>query len=161
MSSIPSSVHHRCSSATSAAASPPLRSKGICAAALAVLERLLDEQVLERVQPLGDALHAALTKRFSQHPHVGDIRGEGLFRAIELVQSRDTKAPFDPAEKVFARVKSAALEAGLICYPMGGTVNGAAGDHVLLAPPFILGEDEIEQVADKLSKAVHTAVGGA
>ena len=132
-----------------------------CAAALAVLERLLDEQVLERVQPLGDALHAALTKRFSQHPHVGDIRGEGLFRAIELVQSRDTKAPFDPGDKVFARVKCAALEAGLICYPMGGTVNGAAGDHVLLAPPFILGEDEIEQVADKLSKAVHTAFGGA
>jgi adenosylmethionine-8-amino-7-oxononanoate aminotransferase len=131
-----------------------------CAAALAVLERLLDEHVLERVQPLGDALHAALAERFGQDPYVGDIRGEGLFRAIELVQSRDTKQPFDPGEKVHYRVKSAAFDAGLICYPMGGTVDGLAGDHVLLAPPFVLSEDEIEQVADKLSKAVRAAFGG-
>ena len=130
-----------------------------CAAALAVLERLLDDQVLARVQPLGDALHAALTDRFGQNPHVGDIRGAGLFRAIELVQSRETKDPFDPSEKVHARVKSAAFDAGLICYPMGGTVDGAVGDHILLAPPFILHEHEIEQLADKLYEAVDAVVG--
>ncbi|MBY5931717.1 aspartate aminotransferase family protein [Tateyamaria omphalii] len=125
-----------------------------CAAALAVVERLLDDEVLARVAPLGDALHQALTERFGQHPHVGDIRGVGLFRAIELVQSRETKAPFDPADKVHARLKAAAFDEGLICYPMGGTMDGTRGDHVLLAPPFILQESEVELLADRLEAAV-------
>lgn len=125
-----------------------------CAAALAVVERLLDDDVLGRVTPLGDSLHQALTDRFGQHPHVGDIRGVGLFRAIELVQSRETKDPFDPSAKVHARLKAAALEEGLICYPMGGTVDGTRGDHVLLAPPFILKESDVELLADRLDAAV-------
>ena len=125
-----------------------------CAAALAVVERLLDNAVLDRVQPLGAALHAALTDRFGQHPHVGDIRGVGLFRAIELVQSRETKAPFPRSDKVHARLKAAAFEAGLICYPMGGTVDGTDGDHVLLAPPFILEPRDIDVLVDRLDTAL-------
>ncbi|MEL7133290.1 MAG: aspartate aminotransferase family protein [Pseudomonadota bacterium] len=125
-----------------------------CAAGLAVLERLLDQGVLERVKPLGDAVDRALTDRFAQHPHVGDIRGVGLFRAIELVQSRDTKTPFDPAHLIHAKVKAAAFAEGLICYPMGGTVDGTHGDHILLAPPFILEDSDIDPMVDKLARAL-------
>ncbi|WP_299616198.1 aspartate aminotransferase family protein [uncultured Tateyamaria sp.] len=125
-----------------------------CAAALAVLERLLDDNVLARVRPLGDALHDALTERFGQHAHVGDVRGVGLFRAIEFVKDRETKAPFDPADKVHARFKAAAFEAGLICYPMGGTLDGTRGDHVLLAPPFVLEDSHVQELVDKLDHAM-------
>lgn len=125
-----------------------------CAAALAVLERLVDDHVLDRVTPAGELLHQALQDRFGQHPYVGDIRGAGLFRAIEFVASRDTKDPWPPAQKLHAHLKRAAFEEGLICYPMGGTVDGACGDHVLLAPPFILSDQEISILVDKLHAAV-------
>ena len=125
-----------------------------CAAALAVLERLVDQNVVGRVAPLGEALHSALTARLGQHPNVGDIRGVGLFRAIELVSDRETKAPLDPSDKTHAKLKAAAFEEGLICYPMGGTIDGKQGDHVLLAPPFILDETQVEDLADRLSAAV-------
>jgi hypothetical protein len=85
---------------------------------------------------------------------VGDIRGRGLFRGLELVQDRDSKAPFDPAHGLAARIKRAALEAGLICYPMSGTRDGRMGDHILLAPPFILSETQIEEICDKLAIAI-------
>ncbi|MFP3656118.1 aspartate aminotransferase family protein, partial [Burkholderia sp. SIMBA_052] len=91
-------------------------------------------------------LQAALVDRFGQHPHVGDIRGRGLFRGLELVADRDDKTPFDPARSLAARVKHAALEAGLICYPMAGTRDGRNGDHILLAPPFILSEAQIDEL---------------
>ncbi|APX12205.1 aspartate aminotransferase family protein [Tateyamaria omphalii] len=129
-----------------------------CAAALAVVERLLDDDVLGRVTPLGDALHDALTERFGQHPHVGDIRGVGLFRAIELVQDRETKAPFDPSDKVHARLKAAAFAQGLICYPMGGSMDGTRGDHVLLAPPFILDDSDVGLLVDRLDAAVRAVL---
>lgn len=125
-----------------------------CAAAGAVLDRLLNDGVAARVAPLGAALQARLIERFGQHPHVGDIRGRGLFQGIELVEDRETKAPFDPGRKLHAKIKAAAFEAGLICYPMGGTVDGQRGDHVLLAPPFILTEEQVEELVDKLGQAV-------
>lgn len=99
-----------------------------------------------------------MIERFGQHPHVGDIRGRGLFQGIEFVEDRQTKAPFDPARKLHARIKAAAFEAGLICYPMGGTVDGQRGDHVLLAPPFILTEDQLGELVDKLGQAVDAAL---
>jgi adenosylmethionine-8-amino-7-oxononanoate aminotransferase len=129
-----------------------------CAAAVAVLDRLLDDGVAARVAPLGATLRERLADRFGQHPHVGDIRGRGLFQGIELVEDRETKAPFDPDRKLHAKIKAAAFEAGLICYPMGGTVDGQRGDHVLLAPPFILTEDQVEELVDKLGQAVETAL---
>jgi hypothetical protein len=125
-----------------------------CAGALAVQRRLHEDGLLARVAPLGAALEAKLQATFGAHPHVGDIRGRGLFWGLELVADRETKAPFDPARRVHARVKAAALKAGLLCYPMGGTLDGVRGDHVLLAPPFILEERQLDELTEKLRDAL-------
>ena len=125
-----------------------------CAGALAVQKRLHEGGVLQRVSPLGSTLEKKLKSAFASHPHVGDIRGRGLFWGIELVEDRATKAPFDPELRMHARVKRAALEAGLMCYPMGGTLDGARGDHVLLAPPFIAEEAQLDKLVGKLAAAI-------
>lgn len=127
-------------------------------AANAVLDRIVGDDLLSRVRTQGAKLDAALRARLGQHPHVGDIRGRGLFRGVELVADRDTKAPFDPARKVHARIKAEAFANGLICYPMGGTIDGQTGDHVLLAPPFIISDDEIGFLVDTLAGAIDHAV---
>ncbi|MGF1447414.1 MAG: aspartate aminotransferase family protein [Pikeienuella sp.] len=124
-----------------------------CAAGEAVLRKLTGE-IGARVAPMGEALHTALNTAFGQHPHIGDIRGRGLFRGIEIVQDRESKAPFDPAIGVAAKIKRAAFEAGLVCYPMSGTIDGRRGDHVLLAPPFIIDEAGIAEVTEKLGCAL-------
>ncbi len=129
-----------------------------CAASRAVLERLVDDKIMERVTPLGEGLSARLQDRFGQHPHIGDIRGRGLFQGLEIVEDRETKTPMDPAKKVNAKIKKAAFEAGLICYPMGGTVDGKTGDHVLLAPPFILKDTQLDELVDKLSTAIDAVI---
>ena len=128
-----------------------------CAAALAVLNKLTGG-VVDRVQPLGEQLDAALRDTFGQHPHVGDIRGRGLFRGLEFVEDRATKTPFDPKRGLNKALKNAAFEAGLICYPMGGTIDGVQGDHILLAPPFIMDDDHIVEITDKLQTAVKAAL---
>lgn len=125
-----------------------------CAAALAVLERLTDEGLVDRVRTIGEVFQAALINEFEQHPHIGDIRGRGLFWGIELVADRDNKMPFSSDKKIHHKIKLAALEEGLICYPNGGTVDGKQGDHILLAPPFIIDDQHIEEIVSKLSKAV-------
>ncbi|MBK5927962.1 aspartate aminotransferase family protein [Rhodobaculum claviforme] len=128
------------------------------AAANAVLDAIEGRDLLARVRTQGDKLDAALRARLGQHPHVGDIRGRGLFRGIELVADRETRAPFDPARKLHARIKAEAVAAGLICYPMGGTLDGVRGDHVLLAPPFIIEDAQVEELTDKLSTAIERAL---
>ncbi|WP_349362441.1 MAG: aspartate aminotransferase family protein [Roseitalea porphyridii] len=128
------------------------------AAGRAVLGAILDRDLLAQVRTRGQTLSAALDARFGQHPHVGDIRGRGLFRGLELVEDRATKQSFDPARRLHARIKAAAMDEGLICYPAGGTVDGRNGDHVLLAPPFIISEDEIGMLVDRLARAVDTAL---
>jgi adenosylmethionine-8-amino-7-oxononanoate aminotransferase len=130
-----------------------------CAAALAVQRVIREDNLLARVQQMGDLLEQRLTERFGNHRHVGDIRGRGLLRAIEIVKDRASKAPFDPALKAHARIKKAALERGLACYPMGGTVDGKSGDHVLLAPPYISTAQEIDMIVDRLGAAVDAVVG--
>jgi len=125
-----------------------------CAAGLAVLTTLIDEQFIGRVQARGSQLMTALEDRFGSHPHVGDIRGRGLFRGLEFVADRETKAPFDPSLGKHKALKAAAFEAGLICYPMGGTIDGQLGDHVLLAPPFIIEDRQIDELVDKLAIAM-------
>ncbi|HEX6296588.1 MAG TPA: aminotransferase class III-fold pyridoxal phosphate-dependent enzyme, partial [Burkholderiales bacterium] len=129
-----------------------------CAGALAVQKRLHDDRVLGRVAPMGHSLERRLRKAFTEHPHVGDIRGRGLFWGLELVEDRDTKRPFDPKLRMHARVKRAALAAGLLCYPMGGTIDGVRGDHVLIAPPFIVEDAQLDELADKLSRAITSLV---
>lgn len=131
-----------------------------CAGALAVQRRLHEGGLLQRVAPIGERLNARLVDAFGRHPNVGDIRGRGLFRALELVRDRETKAPFDPSLRLHARVKKAALELGLLCYPSGGTVDGVAGDHVLLAPPFIITDDQLDELVDKLSATLETVLSG-
>jgi adenosylmethionine-8-amino-7-oxononanoate aminotransferase len=128
------------------------------AAGLAVVSALIERGLVSRSAVQGAALHAALAERFAQHPHVGDIRGRGLFRGVELVADRETKAPFDPELGVAAQVRKAAFAAGLICYPMGGTIDGRRGDHVLLAPPFIIEDAQIAELVEKLDTAISAAL---
>ena len=99
-----------------------------------------------------EVLEAALHDRFGQHPHVGDIRGRGMFRGLELVADRDDKTPFDPARAINKRLKAAAFEAGLICYPAGDTIDGRSGDHVLLAPPYIIDAADIDRIVERLTE---------
>lgn len=124
------------------------------AAGLAVVSQMLERDLVARCAAMGDHLQSALQERFGQHPNVGDIRGRGLFRGIELVRDRDSKTPFDPSLGLAGKIKKAAFEAGLICYPMSGTRDGRNGDHILLAPPFIISGDQITEVVDKLDVAI-------
>jgi adenosylmethionine-8-amino-7-oxononanoate aminotransferase len=129
-----------------------------CAAALAVQRVIREDNLLPRVRQMGDLLEQRLIERFGNHRHVGDIRGRGLFRAIEIVKDRASKAPFDSSLKTHARIKKAAFERGLACYPAGGTVDGKSGDHVLLAPSYIASAQEIDMIVDRLGAAVDAVV---
>ncbi|WP_404405256.1 aspartate aminotransferase family protein [Pelagibacterium halotolerans] len=125
-----------------------------CATALAVLGEIDRRNLLGNVREMGERLDAGLRRRFSDVPFIGDIRGRGLFRGLELVADPDTKAPFDPALGVAARIKAAGMARGLACYPMGGTIDGRTGDHVLLAPPYIVSADEVDIIVDRLGEAI-------
>ena len=129
-----------------------------CAAGLAVQETIQRDNLLANVREMGALLQRRLGERFGNHAHVGDIRGRGLFQAVELVEDRSSKTPFDPARKLHARVKKAAMARGLMVYPMGGTIDGQRGDHVLLAPPFIVTADQIGEIVDRLGSAIDDAL---
>ena len=122
-----------------------------CAAGLAVLRAILDRNLLKSIKQRSDQLFDTLKTQLGAHPNIGDIRGRGLFIGLELVKDRATKKPFDPSLKVAASIKRKAFEAGLICYPMSGTRDGKWGDHILLAPPFIINESQITELVDKVS----------
>ena len=129
-----------------------------CAAALAVQRAIETRDLLANVRARGEDLRRALDDRFADNRHVGDIRGRGLFLGIELVADRETKRTFDPALKLHARIKREAMARGLICYPSGGTADGVRGDHVLIAPPFIVGPDDVDQIVERLGAAIDAAV---
>ena len=129
-----------------------------CAAALEVQNIIRDENLLDRVKARGRQLEQRLTERFGNHRHVGDIRGRGLFQAIELIADRATKRPFDPSLKLNQKIKAAAFANGLACYPAGGTMDGRSGDHVLLAPPYIATPENIDMIVDRLGTAVDSAL---
>ena len=129
-----------------------------CAGALAVQKKIQSNNMLPRVARIGKELKVKLVERFGNHPNIGDIRGRGLFLGIELVKDRLTKNAFDPAFKLNAKVKSSAMDAGLICYPGGGTVDGLIGDHILIAPPFIITSEELDELVKKLGIAVDAAI---
>ncbi len=128
------------------------------AAALAVVTELTQNDLPLRAALMGEKLQSAMTTAFGQHPHVGDIRGRGLFRGIELVANRETKTPFDPALGVAGKIKKAAFAEGLICYPMSGTRDGQHGDHILLAPPFIIESTQIDELVTKLDRAISNVI---
>jgi adenosylmethionine-8-amino-7-oxononanoate aminotransferase len=125
-----------------------------CAAALAVQQVVRDEGLLGRVELAGVRLMSLLTQRFGDHPNVGDTRGRGLLQAIELVADRSTKAPFDPALALHQRAKAEAFDRGLLIYPGGGTIDGCQGDHILLAPPYNVTDQELEKIVDLLGQTV-------
>ncbi len=126
------------------------------AAALAVQKIIKRDRLLEAVRKSGAHFERSLRDSLGAHPHVGDIRGRGLFRGVELVEDRATKRPFDPSHRVNAKVKAAAMERGLMVYPMGGTIDGVRGDHVLLAPPFIASEADLDEIVGRLAGAIET-----
>jgi adenosylmethionine-8-amino-7-oxononanoate aminotransferase len=125
-----------------------------CAAAVAVQEEVRERDLLANVRRMGGLLRGALSEQFGNHPHVGDIRGRGLFLALELVKDRDAKTPFDPALNLSEAIRLRAMENGLICYPMGGVVDGKRGENVMIAPPFIVEEQHIFEIVDKLAKTL-------
>ena len=129
-----------------------------CAAAHAVVKKIMDRRVLDGVLAQGVRLHKALLDKFGEHPNIGDIRGRGLFFGLEFVRERDSKAPFPPELAFNKKLKQNAFEAGLICYPMGGTIDGKQGDHVLLAPPFIIDTSHIEEIVSKLDTAIEATL---
>ena len=128
-----------------------------CAAALAVQQTIQEEDLLRNVRSRGEQLRATLLQALAAHPHVGDVRGRGLFVGVELVAERDTKAAIDPALRTHARVKAEAMSRGLLVYPMGGTIDGKAGDHILLAPPFICTAADIDELVSRLVPAITAA----
>jgi adenosylmethionine-8-amino-7-oxononanoate aminotransferase len=129
-----------------------------CAAALAVQEVIKNDDLLSNVQNQGQALDSFLVERFGSHPRIGDIRGRGLLRAIEIVEDRQSKKPFASTLKLHARIKQQAMASGLICYPGGGTADGESGDHVLIAPPFNVTRPQVEEIVAKLASAVDGAL---
>lgn len=129
-----------------------------CAAALAVQEVIARDDLLANVRAMGAHLSQRLGERFGNHVHIGDIRGRGLFMGVELVEDRSTKAPFDPKLKLNAKIKREAMARGLLVYPAGGTIDGVRGDHVLLAPPFIVDAAAIDAIVERLGDAIDAAV---
>jgi len=124
------------------------------AAALAVQRVIRRDKLVDKVKADGAYLAGALHRLLDAHPYVGDIRGRGLYMGIELVEDRATKRTFDPALKLHAKVKADAMQKGLLCYPMGGTIDGVHGDHVLLAPPFIATRAELDQIVERIGAAI-------
>jgi adenosylmethionine-8-amino-7-oxononanoate aminotransferase len=129
-----------------------------CAAALAVQKEIQDNHLIDNVNLMGKKLESALLARFVNHSKIGDIRGRGLFWGIELVADRATKRPLDPTLQIHSAIKKAAMAEGLICYPAGGTIDGKLGNHILLAPPFIINENHIAEIVDKLGRAIDVAL---
>tara|TARA_A100001011_G_scaffold157650_1_gene166166 strand:+ start:72 stop:473 length:402 start_codon:yes stop_codon:yes gene_type:complete len=128
------------------------------AASYAVVNKIINQNMVYCCNRLGEILSDALHDSFGQHPYIGDIRGRGLFLGLEIVSDRATKKPFDPELQVARKLKMAALEAGLICYSMAGTPGGLLGDHILLAPPFIMQDSQISEITYKLEKALKSVL---
>jgi len=125
------------------------------AAGLAVVQAILDRGLVGQVREMGDKLQSALVSAFGQHPNIGDIRGRGLFWGLEIVEDRETKKPFDPSLTVAAKFKKTAFAEGLVCYPMSGTRDGRLGDHVMLAPPFIISDAQIDELVGLLQTTLN------
>jgi adenosylmethionine-8-amino-7-oxononanoate aminotransferase len=125
-----------------------------CAASLAVLDVIEEQDLLANVNERGAELREALEDRVGQHPHVGDIRGRGLFIGLEIVANRETSAPFDPALSIPVRIKADAMSRGLMVYPMGGTIDGSRGAHILLAPPYIIESRHVPIIVERLAETI-------
>jgi adenosylmethionine-8-amino-7-oxononanoate aminotransferase len=124
------------------------------AASLATQKVIKDENLLENVVKRGKEIRTQLAKAFANHPNVGDVRGRGMLIGIEFVEDRESKAPFDPRSKTHNEIQKTAMDNGLLCYGMGGTIDGQRGDHILLAPPYNLNEVQQQELVDKFVASV-------
>ena len=127
----------------------------LCAAGVATIRYLREHRLVERCASMGPVLHQRLA-RLCELPHVGDVRGRGLLAAVELVENRETRAPFAREAHVAERVTKATLDAGLVVWPNVGHADGTRGDLVMIAPPFIVTEEEIDMIVDRLESALMT-----
>lgn len=125
-----------------------------CAAGVAVLSEISKKSTLDNVKKSGDILLNKLRDELIDIPNVGDIRGRGLFIGLEIISDIPSKRPFDPENQIYAKIKRNALNLGLMVYPMGGTVDGINGDHILLAPPYIIDETHIDEITFKLKESI-------
>lgn len=128
------------------------------AGALAVQKVIEDENLLDNVRLRGVQLEDALNHKFGQFPNVGNIRGRGLFWSVELVSDKATKAPFPATQQLAQKIKQAALDLGLMCYPSQGCADGINGDHVLLAPSYTSSKAEIELIVTTIAQAIETGL---
>ena len=131
----------------------------VIAAADKVVEIMTRPGLMENVQNMGQRLRDGLAAELGRHPNVGDIRGRGLFCGIELVADRGSKDVLDPKLKTHARIKREAMALGLMSYPMGGTIDGIRGDHILLAPPYIIQPDEVDLIVQRIAGAIRAVLG--
>ena len=129
-----------------------------CAAALAVQQVIEADGLLENINTMGDVLDQSLRQRFADHSFIGDIRGRGLFRGLELVADRESKAPLPHTLAIHSSIKRHAMARGLACYPGGGTIDGLQGNHILLAPPYIIDRSHVAEITEKLGDAVDAAL---
>jgi len=124
-----------------------------CACGLEVIKKI--QALLPNVKNMGDLLQQKFRERIGDHTNVGDIRGRGLFVGVELVKNKKTKETLNPSLKINAKIKAKAMKNGLMCYAMGGTVDGVNGDHIMFAPPFIVNEEHIQELVDKFEKTLN------
>lgn len=126
----------------------------VCAGALAVLDVIETEGLLDNVCQMGAVLEKALHDQFGDHPNIGSIRGRGLFWSFEIVQDRATKMPFSAEQRVAPRFKAAAMAHRMLSYPQQGCADGTNGDHVLLAPPYTITSEEIGLIVERTAEAL-------
>ncbi len=120
-----------------------------CAGALAVLKVIEEDQLLGAVRSRGTKFKKMLENTFADHPHIGDIRGRGLFWGLEIVKDKKTKEPFPAELNLAGKIKADILENGMLSYPSQGCVDGIRGDHILLAPPYTVTDEELDIIIEK------------
>jgi adenosylmethionine-8-amino-7-oxononanoate aminotransferase len=124
------------------------------AAGNAVFDYLEAHKLFDRVAPAGQALKNALAP-VEHHPNVGQVRGLGLLQGIEFVQNKSTREPFPKEAGIAEKIRQATLEKNVLTYPTQGCVDGVRGDHILLAPPFIIASQESQLIADAVQYALN------
>jgi adenosylmethionine-8-amino-7-oxononanoate aminotransferase len=131
------------------------------AVAREVLRILREESLVEASAAKGERLQRLLRDRLGDHPAVGEIRGRGLFAGIELVADRETREPYPRAARVAEGVVAAARERGVLLYSGTGNADGTDGDVILLGPPFVVADAELERIVATLAEAIESAVAPA
>ena len=129
-----------------------------CAAGVAVQKIVAREKLVERVREKAGLFRRLMAEAVADIESIGDIRGRGFFQAFEIVENRETKKPFAASRKLSLRIRQRALELGLICYPVGGIVDGVNGDGVILAPPFNASDAELGEIAGKAGEAIRSVL---